>query len=281
MRLARFLLLGSLLCTLVIFAARPQLPFAALANQETYATGYGVGQPFAAFFRAHGGVAIFGMPLGPVVDQQGGSVQYFERQRLEYHPEAAGSGREVQVGLLGYEVTEGRDFPAVEPFDDTDDARFYRVTGHSLRGQFLHYWQAYGGLPIFGYPISELLRERSADDGREYTVQYFERARLELHPELAGSPHEVLLGRLGATLWERQAAGRGRLAADAAVSPATSPMFTVSTSVSPTTAKQGGTVSINIAVSNGSGKQMSATAALAVVDPLGNQAYTKTWAKQS
>jgi hypothetical protein len=30
-----------------------------------------------------------------------------------------------------------------------------------------------------------------------YLAQYFERARFEAHPELAGSPYEVLLGLLG------------------------------------------------------------------------------------
>jgi hypothetical protein len=30
------------------------------------------------------------------------------------------------------------------------------------------------------------------------TVQYFERARFEWHPDLSGTPYEVLLGRLGA-----------------------------------------------------------------------------------
>jgi len=35
-------------------------------------------------------------------------------------------------------------------------------------------------------------------DGKEYTVQYFERARFEFHPEAAGTPYEVQLGLLGA-----------------------------------------------------------------------------------
>ncbi len=46
-----------------------------------------------------------------------------------------------------------------------------------------------------GFPISEALQERAAD-GKTYTVQYFERARFELHPENA-PPYDVLLGHLG------------------------------------------------------------------------------------
>lgn len=51
---------------------------------------------------------------------------------------------------------------------------------------------------MFGYPISEELDEGNGDgSGRAYTVQYFQRARFEYHPELAGTPYEVQLGLLG------------------------------------------------------------------------------------
>jgi subtilisin family serine protease len=75
------------------------------------------------------------------------------------------------------------------------DAAYFPETGHTLRGTFRAYWQANGGLPIFGYPTSEEFFERG-EDGREYTVQYFERHRLELHPENT-PPYHVLLSRLG------------------------------------------------------------------------------------
>jgi hypothetical protein len=41
------------------------------------------------------------------------------------------------------------------------------------------------------------MQEQSAADGKTYTVQYFERNRLEHHPERAGSTDEVMLGLLG------------------------------------------------------------------------------------
>jgi spore germination protein len=53
-------------------------------------------------------------------------------------------------------------------------------------------------LAVFGYPMSEENQERNRDTGQTYTTQYFERQRFELHPENAGTPYEVLLGRLGA-----------------------------------------------------------------------------------
>ena len=70
-------------------------------------------------------------------------------------------------------------------------------TGHTLRGEFRRFWQANGGLPVFGYPISEELVERTPEG--TFRVQYFERSRFELHPEKA-PPYNVLLGRLGDTI---------------------------------------------------------------------------------
>lgn len=53
------------------------------------------------------------------------------------------------------------------------------------------FWASQGGLPVFGYPLGPARQE----GGR--TVQLFERARLEHHPQNQ-PPYEVLLGRLGA-----------------------------------------------------------------------------------
>lgn len=72
----------------------------------------------------------------------------------------------------------------------------FQETGKTLCEPFLSYWQRYGGIPIFGYPKSNTFLEVSALDGREYTVQYFERAVFELHPENA-PPYNILLAHLG------------------------------------------------------------------------------------
>jgi hypothetical protein len=65
-------------------------------------------------------------------------------------------------------------------------------TGKSLSGRFLDYWQSHGGLEQQGYPISDVLAEKSGIDGKVYTVQYFERTVFEHHPENA-APNDVLL----------------------------------------------------------------------------------------
>ena len=77
---------------------------------------------------------------------------------------------------------------------------YFPETGHTLRGAFRRVWERNGGLAQFGYPLTEEYAEVSETDGNTYTVQYFERARFELHPEHAGTPYEVLLGLLGNTL---------------------------------------------------------------------------------
>jgi len=52
---------------------------------------------------------------------------------------------------------------------------------------------------VLGYPISEPFPEISPTDGQIYLTQYFERNRLELHPELPPE-FRVSLGLLGVDL---------------------------------------------------------------------------------
>jgi lipoprotein-anchoring transpeptidase ErfK/SrfK len=75
---------------------------------------------------------------------------------------------------------------------------YFSPTSHhvSNRSGFLDFWRANGQVRTFGYPITEEIVE----NGR--VVQYFERARFEYHPELAGTPWQVQLGRVGAELFE-------------------------------------------------------------------------------
>lgn len=87
--------------------------------------------------------------------------------------------------------------PSTEPADPQEGCTYYEETGHNLCDTFEDYWNANGGLPVFGYPITEAANEVNLDLGQEFLTQYFERERMELHPENAGTPYEVLLGRLG------------------------------------------------------------------------------------
>lgn len=69
-------------------------------------------------------------------------------------------------------------------------------TGRQVCDRFLQYWQQNGGLAQQGLPLSDEFQEVSAVDGKTYTVQYFERAVFEKHPENA-PPYDVLLTLLG------------------------------------------------------------------------------------
>ncbi len=75
-------------------------------------------------------------------------------------------------------------------------SHYFTETGHLVAAPFYAYWEAGGGVARFGYPISDRLRERSLEDGRIYSVQYFEQARLEYHPDNPAAPvEEGLVGR--------------------------------------------------------------------------------------
>lgn len=171
-------------------------------------TGHNLAGPLRAYWEAQGGLAQFGYPRTEafreisLTDGRVYTVQYFERNQLEYHPEYAGTRYEVLLGLLGVELTadlRAAGHGAFNRFSDAhySGARYFPETGHNLRSSFLAYWQAHGGLASHGYPISEEFEEVSPDDGRMYIVQYFQRSRFEWHPENRGTPYEVLLGLLG------------------------------------------------------------------------------------
>ena len=153
--------------------------------------------PFLGFWRGHGGVRVFGYPQTEAIREDGLLVQYFERARLEYHP-AAGA---VTLTPLGSAFTKGRGFGRVKPFASNTLRLYLPQTRHSLAEPFLTYWRLHGGARVFGYPISEVLREENGDGtGRSYVLQYFQNARLESHPESKGTAFEVQLGLLGRDL---------------------------------------------------------------------------------
>lgn len=169
-------------------------------------TGHNVPEPFVSYWDANGGVERFGYPLTEAFEEasetDGGRyvTQYFERARFEHHPEYAGTPDEVLLGLLGSETTATRakeaPFRPIAPFPSTSNRRYFDLTGHSLSSGFKSFWDANGGVQIFGYPISEEFKEASDTDGTVHIVQYFERNRFEYHPDYAGTKDEIMLGHL-------------------------------------------------------------------------------------
>lgn len=159
---------------------------------------------FEGFYVARGGQQLLGLPLTPPMVVNGREIQWFERARVEHWPEHVGTPYEVQLGRLGVEFTQSRAFAQQGFFVSTPELRYFPETGHAVGGAFLRFWEANGGLDNFGLPISEEFDE-VLPDGLTYRVQYFERVRLEYHPQYAGTPYEVQLGLLGRALLSNEA----------------------------------------------------------------------------
>lgn len=83
------------------------------------------------------------------------------------------------------------------------DCRTFKETGKTVCGKFLTYWEGHGGLAQQGFPLSNSFQEKSDLDGKTYTVQYFERAVFEDHPE-DQPPYDVLLSQLGTFQFQRK-----------------------------------------------------------------------------
>src|SRR5690606_24356665 len=195
--LAVLLALAMVLATVATAAAAPS--DGALAGQQAEtdciyfeATQQSVCFGFKAYWEKYGGLAIFGYPITGEFVENGVTVQYFERARFERHPGVWPARYDVLQGLLGAQLAGARLAPG--PFareQAVQGCTFFEATGHSLCSGFQSYWQTFGGLAIFGYPISE----EFVEDG--VTVQYFERARFEWHPGVWPERYDVLLGLLG------------------------------------------------------------------------------------
>jgi hypothetical protein len=142
-------------------------------------TGHTVQEPFLTFFKNTGGLARYGFPItDEYVDPQTKLiVQYFQKARLESHPDNPDPYK-VQLGLLGDELGQRRPPIPVESIPSASDPScvYFNDTGHSVCYYFLDYWRQAGGLDLFGYPISEYLIENGV------IVQYFQRAKMEWQP---------------------------------------------------------------------------------------------------
>jgi hypothetical protein len=91
-------------------------------------------------------------------------------------------------------IAQAQSVTPAQPVDP--DHVFFKDTQHWLSFGFKAFWEKFGGLAIFGYPISEEFTESGL------TVQYFEKGqRFELHPDSNGNPPNewhVMLGNVGA-----------------------------------------------------------------------------------
>ena len=141
---------------------------------------------------------VFGPPLGRAKQELAGDcrrttwVLYTERQRLEWQPDQNWSVR-VAGTALGTALYQ-------QKYGVHSAQRRLNLAGDAIgNDRFRQFFRAYGGVGVFGYPISGVLTEQDSVTGQAKTVQYFERARFELIPNAppnAGLLAQVHLGSL-------------------------------------------------------------------------------------
>lgn len=191
----------------------------AQADQQCFReTGHCISGRILEFWQQNGGASTFGHPRGPqqqeYVDGQLLKVQWFDKSRLELHPENV-PPRDVVVGRIGIDrlTMQGRDwemFPKGQPQSGCEFEQF--DTGQGICPPFLDFWQSHGveldgvegttpaeSLALFGAPISAPQTETESNTGDTYTVQWFERARLEYRR--GSSPSGIVVANLGAELF--------------------------------------------------------------------------------
>jgi photosystem II stability/assembly factor-like uncharacterized protein len=193
-------------------------PTAHPANERCFAeTDHCISGRIAEYWEQHGGVAVFGYPITPLqierVEGEERLVQWFERTRLELHPENE-QPYDVLVGRLSEQ------HPAYQPRSRATPqpgCLWFEETGHNVCNQdtdngFKTYWQTHGlqdptltpdqrSLALYGLPLTEATEMVNPTNGETYLTQWFERTRLEWHPDNA-QDYRVLPGLLGKELYE-------------------------------------------------------------------------------
>src|SRR5688500_11955513 len=193
-----YLLSALLVLALGAGALGPRLGSAQDGSRTFPETGKTVKGRFLEYWTQNGGLAQQGFPISDEMQERSDTdgktytVQYFERAVFELHPQNQ-RPFDVLLSLLG-NFNYSQKYPNGAPNQkaSTTNARKFAETGKTLGGRFRQYWEQNGGLAQQGYPISDEFQEKSPLDGKTYTVQYFERAVFEYHPENR-APFDVLL----------------------------------------------------------------------------------------
>ncbi len=194
----RAIALATGLAAVVLLLAVAIAPAQTQSEQYFAETGHTVRGPFLVAFNSNGALAFFGYPItDEFVDPATGRlVQYFQRARLEWHPENP-EGSQVQLGNLSEEMGYAR--PPIStnqiPAASDPNCQYFPETGHSICNAFLTYFREHGGLNVFGYPISEMIIEG------DRIAQYFQRAKMEWHPERPAF-HKVQLASIGSLAFD-------------------------------------------------------------------------------
>jgi hypothetical protein len=137
-------------------------------------TGHNIRGEFLQFYNSNpNAIIIYGYPITEeFTNRDGKKIQYFQRTRFEYRAELP-AGQRVQLSLLGRET-----YTSTGPLNVNNAfaCRTYSETGFAVCFSFLEFFDKYGGVAQFGYPISAFEYHENK------LVQYFEKARLEWQP---------------------------------------------------------------------------------------------------
>jgi hypothetical protein len=177
-------------------------------------TGFCISGTIRQYWEQNGGLPVFGYPKSEqqeeMIEGNPYQVQLFERNRLEVHPEND-PPYHVLLGRLGAGPVEasieaGTYTPPAQE-EPREGCAYFEETGWNVCGRILNVYRSQGletdGSPgfsiddnkaLFGLPLTPMVNMDI--EGQTYAVQWFERARFELHPE-NDPPYDVLLGLLG------------------------------------------------------------------------------------
>jgi hypothetical protein len=115
-----------------------------------------------------GGALVLGTAITPELLEDGVRVQYFQNVRLEFHPRLP-DGKQVIPSSIGVNFSDNST-PCIKPQDVAPNAYYFGC--HSVRQEFLWFFNQQGGLQFFGYPISEMYISGTQ------LIQHFERASI-------------------------------------------------------------------------------------------------------
>ncbi len=217
-RTYRLTMLATLL--VIVIGGLPGARQAHAQERDCYPeTGQCVEGRFRTFWQQSGGLTIFGFPITPQREERNRDTgqtyltQWFERNRFEYHPENP-APYDVLLGRLGDDRLRqsGIDWWSLPRAEGAQpECLWFEQTGHKVCDQapnlgFKTYWQTHGlgdtrldpharSLALFGLPLTEAHMATNAS-GDNVLTQWFERARLEWHPNNPDQ-FKVLLGLLG------------------------------------------------------------------------------------
>ena len=231
--------LSSVVAVLLLMSFTPSAhaePYPDGINWDVWADGciLSNGADYCASLRGwaeyNGGLSVFGLPIGKVKEtpRPDGRIileSPFERFRVDFDELKMATPYAFELGIMGEAalLKQGRVWhnePKATPREGCD---FFSETGHNACGAFRDFWRSHGmnfdnydtkyqgqvtyeeSLALLGFPITEEEQMTTAD-GKTLNVQYFQRGRLELHPENANTPYYVQMGLLnsevsGETAW--------------------------------------------------------------------------------